>query len=77
MPGAQTGPVPILRMFGVTMDGHSVMAHIHGFHPHFHVKAPNDFDPTHCSEFRVCLLILYYYYYNYYYNIECIDISIR
>ena len=30
MPGAQRGPVPVLRMYGVTAEGHSVMAHIHG-----------------------------------------------
>lgn len=56
MPGATSGPVPILRMYGVTMDGHSVLAHVHGFHPYFFVQAPNNFQPSHCTDFRVCFL---------------------
>ncbi|XP_065184381.1 DNA polymerase delta catalytic subunit-like [Sycon ciliatum] len=40
MPGALNGPVPVVRMFGVTMDGHSVCAHVHGFAPYFYVPAP-------------------------------------
>lgn len=53
MPGAQKGPVPILRMYGVTMEGHSVLAHVHGFHPYFFVKAPSGFQQMHCSDFKV------------------------
>lgn len=56
MPGAQTGPVPIIRMYGVTMDGHSVLAHVHGFHPHFYVKAPPNFNPQDCIDFKVVIL---------------------
>ncbi len=53
MPGAQSGPTPILRMFGVTMDGNSVCAHIHGFHPYFYVSVGGaGFLEEHCSEFR-------------------------
>ena len=53
MPGAQSGPVPILRMFGVTMEGNSVCAHIHGFLPYFYVPAPSDgFRDEHCSLMR-------------------------
>ncbi|KAF6018928.1 POLD1 [Bugula neritina] len=55
MPGAQKGPVPILRMYGVTMEGHSVLAHVHGFHPYFFVKAPSGFQQMHCSDFKDCL----------------------
>ena len=52
MPGAQKGPVPILRMFGVTSDGNSVCAHLHGFLPYFFVPAPHDFHSEHCTPFR-------------------------
>ena len=52
MPGAQRGPVPILRMFGVTNAGHSVCAHIHGFLPYFFVPAPSGFCDEHCTIFR-------------------------
>ena len=56
MPGAQTGPVPILRMFGVTMEGNSVCAHVHGFLPYFYVPAPSDaFRDEHCDDFRQML----------------------
>jgi DNA polymerase delta subunit 1 len=52
MPGAQRGPVPILRMFGVTNEGNSVCAHIHGFLPYFFVPAPLAFHDVHCTIFR-------------------------
>ena len=52
MPGAQRGPVPILRMFGVTAEGNSICAHIHGFLPYFFVPAPLNFRPEHCKTFR-------------------------
>ncbi len=58
MPGAMSGPVPVLRMFGVTMEGNSVCAHIHGFHPYFYVPVPvgeNGFLEEHCSAFRANL----------------------
>lgn len=53
MPGAQSGSVPIVRMFGVTMEGNSVCAHIHGFLPYFYVPAPAEsFTNEHCDTFR-------------------------
>ncbi|CEL92970.1 unnamed protein product [Vitrella brassicaformis CCMP3155] len=33
--------VPILRMFGVTEGGQSVLAHIHGFMPYFYCQCPD------------------------------------
>ena len=33
--GGSHGPQPIVRMYGVTEEGNSVMAHIHGFSPYF------------------------------------------
>ncbi|CAI8054471.1 DNA polymerase delta catalytic subunit [Geodia barretti] len=55
MPGMGTGPVPVLRMFGVTSDGNSVCSHIHGFLPYFFVPAPRDFSTQHCATFRSAL----------------------
>ena len=37
------GQAAILRMFGVTEDGHSVCVHVHGFEPYFYAKVPDSF----------------------------------
>ena len=56
MPGAQEGTVPIVRMYGVTDEGHSVLAHVHGFLPHFYVPAPSDtFSDEDCATFHSAL----------------------
>ncbi len=56
MPGLQASSVPILRMFGVTMEGNSVCAHLHGFLPYFYVPLPcEQFGTEHCSDFRSSL----------------------
>lgn len=34
---------PILRLFGVTAKGNSVLANIHGFQPYFYIAAPSGF----------------------------------
>ena len=52
MPGMGTGPVPVLRMFGVTSKGNSVCAHVHGFLPYFFVPAPRGFSEGDCETFR-------------------------
>lgn len=52
MPGSNAGPVPIIHMYGVTMEGNSVLCHIHGFVPYFYVPAPSGFEQSHCSVFR-------------------------
>ena len=51
MPGSTVGPVPILRIYGVDMDGHSITAHIHGFSPYFYVKVHLQSHPVCNSEF--------------------------
>lgn len=53
MPGSQVGPVPIISIYGVTMDGNSVAAHIHGFAPYFYIRAPQGFRLEDCVTFRV------------------------
>lgn len=55
MPGATQGPVPVIRMYGVTLNGNSVLAHIHGFAPYFFVPAQQGFKREHCEQFRVTL----------------------
>ena len=52
MPGSKVGPVPIVQMYGVTMEGNSVLCHIHGFVPYFYVPAPSGFEHSHCGAFQ-------------------------
>ena len=53
MPGSQVGPVPIICMYGVTMDGNSVAAYVHGFSPYFYIPAGHGFKSEDCAAFRV------------------------
>ena len=50
MPGAATGPVPIIRMCGVTKEQHSVICHIHGFAPYFYVEVPQTCKTSNMTE---------------------------
>ena len=34
----RSGSVPIMRLYGVTAEGHSVIAHVHGYEPYFYVQ---------------------------------------
>ena len=54
MPGPRVGPVVVLRMYGVTADGNSVMAHVHGFTPYFYCQVPAEYSPDEafCENFR-------------------------
>ncbi|GCB59989.1 hypothetical protein scyTo_0014091 [Scyliorhinus torazame] len=52
MPGNKQGPVPVTRMFGITMEGNSVCCHVHGFMPYFYVKAPPGFGSEHLHDFQ-------------------------
>lgn len=42
-------------MFGVTADGHSVLAHVNGFLPYFWVPAPPGFQNAECKELLATL----------------------
>ena len=42
--GSTEGPVPIIRMYGVTAQGLSVMANVHGFTPYFYVSFPTSLE---------------------------------
>lgn len=52
MPGSQLAPVPIMRMYGVTIDGNSVCCHVHGFTPYFYVTVPPNFTENSCHSFK-------------------------
>lgn len=55
MPGSQIGPVPIMRMFGVTIEGNSVCCHVHGFTPYMYIGAPKGFAKSDCAPFKEAL----------------------
>lgn len=52
MPGPNHSPVPIIRVYGVTESGNSVVAHVHGFMPYFYVAVPQHFNIDCLPEFR-------------------------
>ncbi|KAJ3332402.1 DNA-directed DNA polymerase delta [Blyttiomyces sp. JEL0837] len=45
----------ILRMYGVTENGHSVTCHVHGFLPYLFIPAPNGFTAEHIHGFKYTL----------------------
>ena len=52
MPGATSGPVPVMRMFGINRAGNSICCHVHGFHPYFYVTASPNFSKENLKYFR-------------------------
>jgi DNA polymerase delta subunit 1 len=44
--GSTEGPVPIVRMYGVSQSGYSVMACIHGYTPYFFASIPSGVAPN-------------------------------
>lgn len=43
----QTSPeevVPVIRLYGVTEEGHSVFTYVHGFVPYFYIPCPPNFE---------------------------------
>jgi DNA polymerase delta subunit 1 len=55
LPGSKNKPTPIVRLYGVTSAGNSVLFHVHGFTPYFYVAAPPGFTKEHCGKFREAL----------------------
>ena len=51
----QEARAAVLRMFGTTAEGNSVMVYVHGFFPYLYVRAPAGFTPAHCEAFRQTL----------------------
>lgn len=52
MPGAGNSIGAIMRIYGVTVEGHSVMAHVHGFTPYFYIMAPTGFKEEQLPSFQ-------------------------
>ncbi|KAB5556432.1 hypothetical protein DKX38_007341 [Salix brachista] len=48
----RSGPAAILRIFGVTGEGHSVCCLVHGFEPYFYVSCPPGMNPDDISHFH-------------------------
>ncbi|XP_014229440.1 DNA polymerase delta catalytic subunit isoform X1 [Trichogramma pretiosum] len=55
MPGSRIGPVPVMRMYGVTELGNSVCCYVHGFSPYFFVSCHPSFTNAHCKPFKEAL----------------------
>ena len=56
---SEPGKGPVLRMFGVTEEGHSVLCNVKEFLPYFWVAAPKGFRNEDCKDFvnylNVCI----------------------
>nr|GMC85983.1 DNA polymerase delta catalytic subunit [Ipomoea batatas] len=50
-----SGPAAIIRIFGVTKEGHSVCCHVHGFEPYFYISCPAGMGPDDISRFHQIL----------------------
>ncbi|KAF5180820.1 Dna polymerase delta catalytic subunit, partial [Thalictrum thalictroides] len=47
-----SGPAAILRIFGVTREGHSVCCNVHGFEPYLYMSCPPGMGPDDVSRFH-------------------------
>ncbi|KAK3118063.1 hypothetical protein QOZ80_9BG0693720 [Eleusine coracana subsp. coracana] len=50
-----SGPAAILRIFGVTKEGHSICCQVHGFEPYFYISCPPGMGPDDISRFHQTL----------------------
>ncbi|KAL5993065.1 DNA polymerase delta catalytic subunit [Asimina triloba] len=50
-----SGPAAVLRIFGVTKEGHSVCCRVHGFEPYFYIGCPPGMGPDDVSRFHQIL----------------------
>lgn len=56
VPGLREGEVPVIRVFGVTGEGHSVLAHVYGVTPYFYCDVPGpSFGEQQLGAFREAL----------------------
>lgn len=55
VPGGRSGHVPVLRMYGVTTAGNSLVVHIHGFTPYFWASPPAGMKETDLPAFKMAL----------------------
>lgn len=55
--------IGILRMYGVTKEGNSVLAHIHGFISYFYVEKPLELqsDANTLEHLRNCMMVLFHF----------------
>ncbi|KAJ4831435.1 DNA polymerase delta catalytic subunit [Turnera subulata] len=51
----RSGPAAIIRIFGVTREGHSVCCNVHGFEPYFYISCPPGMGPDDISRFHQIL----------------------
>ncbi|KAK1264132.1 DNA polymerase delta catalytic subunit [Acorus gramineus] len=52
---SSSGAAAILRIFGVTSEGHSVCCRVHGFEPYFYISCPQGMGPDDISRFHQTL----------------------
>ncbi|KAJ3249040.1 DNA-directed DNA polymerase delta [Chytriomyces hyalinus] len=45
----------LIRMYGITQEGFSVLCHVHGFLPYFYIPAPNGFTEQNLQSFKEAL----------------------
>lgn len=51
--GTSNQNAAIIRLYGVTEQGNSVMMHVHGVLPYFYAVCPDSFDESRCGEVRM------------------------
>ncbi|CAF2087817.1 hypothetical protein HID58_023002 [Brassica napus] len=54
LPGS-SGQAAVIRIFGVTREGHSVCCFVHGFEPYFYIACPHGMGPDDISRFHQSL----------------------
>ncbi|KAL9158743.1 hypothetical protein ABFS82_08G088800 [Erythranthe guttata] len=52
---SSSGLAAIIRIFGVTKEGHSVCCFVHGFEPYFYINCPSGMGPDDISRFHKIL----------------------
>ena len=49
----------LIRLFGVSKEGNSILCHVHGFYPYFYVPAPVGFTSSSIQPYLHTLDVLY------------------